>query len=83
VIAERSQPFSIEDRSNYIGEIESGETSEAVLRLSAERSASLKTHQVKVQLRANGDSQEGDNLVYTFTEDTEIELTGRTQSPLI
>lgn len=83
VIAERSQPFSLEDRSNYIGEIESGETSEAVLRLSAERSASLKTHQVKIQLRANGDSEEGDNSVYTFTEDTEIDLTGRTQSPLI
>ena len=83
VIAERSQPFSLEDRSNYIGEIESGETSEAVLRVSADRSAALKTHQVKIQLRANGDSDEGDHSVYTFTEETEVELTGRTQSPLI
>lgn len=83
IIAERTQPFSLKDRSNYLGEIEAGETGEAVLKLSAERSANLKTHQVKVQLRANGDSEEGDNSVYTFTEEAKITLDGRTQSPLI
>ena len=83
MIAERSQPFSLEDRSNYIGEIESGESSEAVMKISADRTASLKRHQLKVQFRANGDSEEGDQSVYTFTEQTGIELTERTQSPLI
>lgn len=73
IIAERSQPFALADRSNYIGEIKSGETSEAV----------MTTHQLKVQLRANGDSEEGDHSVYTFTEQTEVEVKGRTQSPLI
>ena len=83
VIAERSQPFSLEDRSNYIGEIESGESSEAVMKISADRSASLKEHQLKIQFRANGDSEEGDQSVYTFTEQKGIYLTERTQSPLI
>jgi len=83
IIAERTQPFSLEDRSNYIGEIEAGETGEAVMKISAERSAALKNHQIKVQLRANGDSEEGDQSVYTFTEQTEVELTDRTQSMLI
>jgi hypothetical protein len=83
IIAERSQPFSLEDRSNYIGEIESGETAEAVMKISAERSAAMKEHQLKVQLRANGDSEEGDHSVYTFTEQTGVEIDGRTQSPLI
>ena len=83
MIAERSQPFSLEDRSSYIGEIEAGETAEAVLDISSDRSADLKTHQVKVQLRVNGDSEEGDQSVYTFMEDLEVELTERTQSPLI
>ncbi|MBC5793341.1 MAG: hypothetical protein H8Z69_04900 [Nanohaloarchaea archaeon] len=83
MIAERTQPFSLEDRSNYIGGIETGDTGEAVLKISADRSANLKTHQIKIQLRANGDSEEGDNSVYTFTEETDLELTGRTQSPLI
>jgi hypothetical protein len=83
VIAERSQPFSLEDRSNYIGEIEANETAEAVMRISAERSAALKQHQVKIQLRANGDSDEGDQSVYTFTEQAKVELAERTQSNLI
>ena len=83
VIAERSQPFNLEDRSNYIGEIESGETSQAVMKISADRNAASKQHQLKIQFRANGDSEEGDNSVYTFTEQTEIELKERTQSPLI
>jgi hypothetical protein len=83
VIAERSQPFSLEDRSNYIGEIESGQTGEAVMKISADRTAALKQHQVKIQLRANGDSEEGDHSVYTFTEQTAVELTGRTESSLI
>lgn len=83
IIAERTQPFSLNDRSNYIGEIESGETAEAVMSISADSEAALKKHQIKVQLRANGDSEEGDRSVYTFTEQANVELTGRTESSLI
>ncbi|MFB6189968.1 MAG: COG1361 S-layer family protein [Candidatus Nanohaloarchaea archaeon] len=83
VIAERTQPFSLKDRSNYIGEIEPGETAEAVMKISSDRAAALKTHQLKVQLRATGDSEEGDNSVYTFTEEAPVELTGRSRSPLV
>lgn len=83
IIAERSQPFSLEDRSSYIGEIESGNQAEAVMQISADRSASLKQHNVKIQLRSNGDSEEGDTSVYTFTENTDISLEGRKRSSLI
>jgi hypothetical protein len=83
VIAERTQPFSLNDRSNYIGEIQSGKTGEAVMSISADRNAALKTHQLKVQLRANGDSEEGDHSVYTFTEQVDVELADRTESSLI
>ncbi|MFB6147404.1 MAG: COG1361 S-layer family protein [Candidatus Nanohaloarchaea archaeon] len=83
VIAERTQPFALADRSNYVGEIKPGKTAEAVLKISADRSAALKTHQLKVQLRANGDSEEGDHSVYTFTEEVPVKLTGKTRSPLV
>ena len=83
LIAERSQPFSLEDRSNYVGEIKPGEKGEAVMKISADRKTALKSHNVKIQLRANGDSEEGDQSVYTFTENTDVELTGRTESSLI
>lgn len=83
IIAERTQPFSLEDRSNYIGEIESDDTAEAVMRISSDRSAALKEHQLKVQFRANGDSEEGDNSVYTYTEAVGVELISRKSSNLI
>ncbi|EGQ42961.1 MAG: hypothetical protein J07AB43_09500 [Candidatus Nanosalina sp. J07AB43] len=83
LLAERTQPFNLEDRSGYIGEIESKEEGSAALRLSADRSASLKEHNIKIQLRANGDSEEGDESVYTYTDQVDIDLTSRTQSPLI
>jgi len=51
--------------------------------VSADRAASLKTHQVKIQLRATGDSEQGDSSVYTFTEESKITLDGRTESNLI
>lgn len=83
LISERTQPFSLEDRSNYIGEIESGEKSEAVMKISSDRSAVMKTHRLKIRLRSNGDSEEGDHSVYTFTEDKEIRIEGRTRSSMI
>ena len=83
VIAERTQPFSLTDRSSYIGELESGEAGTAVLGISADRAAAQKTHQVKVQLRATGDSEEGDSSVYTSTETVSLEVDGKTTNPLL
>ena len=83
VIAQSSQPFSLADRSDYIGELKPGEEGKAVLSISSDRSASLKNHQLKVELRANGDSDEGDSSVYTFSDNAEVELTERSQSSLI
>ncbi|MEF8880203.1 MAG: hypothetical protein V5A72_00030 [Candidatus Nanohaloarchaea archaeon] len=82
-LLEREQPFSLETRSDYIGDIESGETAEAVLDIQAGRTATLKEHQIKIQMRATGDSEEGDRSVYTFTEHQPVRLEGRTRSSLI
>lgn len=82
-LLEREQPFSLDTRSDYIGDIESGETAEAVMEITADRTATLKDHEVKIQMRATGDSEEGDRSVYTFTEHQEVTLEGRTRSSLI
>lgn len=82
-LLEREQPFSLDTRSDYIGDIESGETAEAVMNIQADRTATLKDHEVKIQMRATGDSEEGDRSVYTFTEHQEVTLKGRTRSSLI
>ncbi len=83
MLLEREQPFSLETRSDYIGNIEPGETREAAIKVSADRSAVLKEHQLKIQMRATGDSDEGDNSVYTFTDHQTVELEGRTTSNLV
>jgi hypothetical protein len=83
VLAERSQPFSLNDRSSYIGEIKPNQTAEAVLKVSADRNTALREHQLNVQLRSTGDSEEGDNSVYTATDQVKVELDGRTRNPLI
>ena len=82
-LLEREQPFSLDTRSDYIGDIESGETAEAVMEITADRTATLKDHEIKVQMRATGDSEEGDRSVYTFTEHQEVTVEGRTRSSLI
>ena len=82
-LLDREQPFSLDTRSDYIGDIESGETAKAVMEITADRTATLKDHEVKVQMRATGDSEEGDRSVYTFTEHQEVTLEGRTRSSLI
>ena len=82
-LLEREQPFSLDTRSDYIGDIESGEKAEAVMEITADRTATLKDHEVKIQMRATGDSEEGDRSVYTFTEHQEVTLEGRTRSSLI
>jgi hypothetical protein len=83
MIAERSQPIRLEDRSDYVGQIESGDTAEAVMTVSSDRNADLKTHNMKVQLTASGDSSESDRSSYSFTEIKQISFVKRTISPLI
>jgi hypothetical protein len=82
-LLEREQQFSLDTRSDYIGDIESGETAEAVMEITADRTATLKDHEVKIQMRATGDSEEGDRSVYTFTEHQKVTLEGRTRSSMI
>ena len=53
------------------------------MEITADRTATLKDHEVKIQMRATGDSEEGDRSVYTFTEHQEVTLEGRTRSSLI
>lgn len=83
LLTERTQPFSLADRSDYIGEIEPGETAEAALKVSSDRTAALKQHELQVELRASGDSDEGDHSTYTFTETQTVNLKGRTSNPLM
>lgn len=80
-IIERSQSINAEDRSLYIGEIESGENRTVTFDITVDDNT-LGSEQLRVQLRATGDSEEGDSSVYTWTETTMLSVADTSSSGL-
>src|SRR3989338_5631279 len=66
IIKQSSQPFSFDLRSNYIGELQVGETGKAVFTIKIDKDAEQKGHNLKLLIRAKGDSDKGNNDIYTF-----------------
>lgn len=77
ILKSASQPFEMDVRSDYVGELAPGEEGIAVFRILADRDAELKEHRMTVLIRATGDSEESDTSVYTFTESAPLPITGK------
>lgn len=77
LIKQYSQPFTIDVRSDYIGEILPGETAQAVFNIKTEQEAIEKLHTFQLLIRAKGDSDEGDDTIYTFNRRAEFEVSGK------
>ena len=76
LLKQDSQPFSYDVRSNYIGELEPGEEGLAVFDIKINRDAEIKEHDFKLLIRAKGDSDEGDDNIYTFNRRAKFKVTG-------
>ena len=83
IIKQSSQPFSFDLRSNYIGELKIRETEKAVFTIKIDKDAELKDHNLKLFIRAKGDSDEGDNNIYMFNENVVIGVNGRRVNPIV
>lgn len=77
VLKQNSQPFSFDVRSDYIGEIKPGQTGEAIFDIDVLSDAEIKTHNLKLIVRAKGDSDQGDDNIYTFERSANFEVTGK------
>jgi hypothetical protein len=77
LLKQSSQPFEMDVRSSYIGELKPGEEGTAVFRIKALRDAEVREHSMNVLLRARGDSEEGDNNIYTYTGSANVNITGQ------
>jgi len=77
LIKQSSQPFSFDLRSNYVGELKVGETGKAVFMVKIDREAEKKIHNLKLLIRAKGDSDKGDNNIYTFNRRTTIDVNNK------
>src|SRR3990167_3151290 len=83
LITQSSQPFSFDSRSNYIGELKPGETGKAVFKVKIDKDAEFKEHFLKMLIRAKGDSDKGDENIYTFNRRAVIQVEGKTPNRLI
>ena len=83
LITQSSQPFSFDSRSNYIGELKPGETGKAVFKVKIDKDAEFKEHFLKMLIRAKGDSDKGDENIYTFNRRASIGVEGKESNKLI
>jgi len=82
IIKQNSQPFTMDVRSDYIGELEPGEEGLAVFDLGIDRDAEAKEYYFKVLVRSKGDSDEGDDNIYTYNRRAEFDVTGQAPNNL-
>ena len=82
LITQSSQPFSFDSRSNYIGELKPGETGKAVFKVKTDKDAEFKEHFLKMLIRAKGDSDKGDENIYTFNRRATINVNGKKTNPI-
>lgn len=77
LIKQSSQPFTFDVRSDYVGELEPGEQGEAIFDIHTLGEADLKSHDFNVLIRAAGDSDEGDDNIYTFSRRASFPVNSR------
>ena len=83
IIKQSSQPFSFDLRSNYIGELQVGDTGKAVFEVNIGKEAEQKEHNLKLLIRAKGDSDKGDNNIYIFNRGAIIDVNGKKVNPVV
>lgn len=76
IIKQNSQPFDFDVRSDYIGELEPGEEGIAIINVDVNKEAENKEYDLKVLIRSKGDSDEGDDNIYTYTRRAKFTVTG-------
>ena len=76
IVKQHSQPFTIDIRSDYIGELEPGEIGIVKFQLEVDADASQKEHMLQLIIRAKGDTSEGDDTIYTFNRKAQYSVSG-------
>lgn len=77
IMKQNAQPFVIDVRSDYVGEIEPGETGTALFDIGVTRDARIKEHDLSLLIRAKGDSEEGDDNIYLFNRQATVVVSGK------
>jgi hypothetical protein len=71
VLKEATQPFDFDEKSNFVGNLDPGESGEAVFRFDADNTADLKKYIMDIEIRYTQDSTVktvGDKISFSVTE---------------
>ena len=68
ILKQSSQPFDFDVRSDYIGELLPSEEGIAIFDIDVIQGAEIKEYDLKLLIRAKGDSDEGDDNIYVFND---------------
>jgi len=77
ILKQNSQPFTLDVRSDYVGELEPGEEGVAVFDIGVMKNAELKVHDFKLIIRSKGDSDEGDDNIYLYSRRAKFAVVGQ------
>lgn len=76
IIKQSSQPFEMDVRSAYVGQMKSGEQATAIFKIDINRDAEIKEHRLNVAIRAKGDLEEGDSNIYSYSDSISLDVVG-------
>lgn len=76
LLKQNSQPFDFDVRSDYVGELMPGEEGVAIFNFDIQSEAQIKEHDFKILIRSKGDSDEGDDNIYTYDRRAKFTVTG-------
>jgi hypothetical protein len=78
-VVRADQPFSLDKRTDYVGDLEPGSEGEGVLILSVDKNAVPKDYSIQLRIRAVGDPNQGDDNVYVFEKTIHVEVKENTE----
>ncbi|WP_048147925.1 COG1361 S-layer family protein [Palaeococcus ferrophilus] len=79
-VVKADQPFTLVKRTDYIGDLDPGQSGEGALVISVARDALPKDYTVQVRIRAVGDKESGDDNVYVFEKSITIPVEENTRT---
>ncbi|RME53417.1 hypothetical protein D6783_02050 [Candidatus Woesearchaeota archaeon] len=83
IIKQSTQPFDLDVRSDYVGDLEPGEEATAIFPIMIRSDAQVRKHEFKLLIRAKGDSDEGDDNIYTFARSATFTVSGKAPNTLL
>jgi hypothetical protein len=80
VTGEADVPFDFAVKSDHVGNLEVNETGDALLEFNVDKDAAKKIYQQGLEIRCVGDRDLGDDKVYIFDKQVQVEVTSSSSS---